>query len=78
MIGLWTQAGADPYQHLPKLLTAEQMKEMEAFPHRSSQQVDYIISCLDKDGVCDDHLWFVVYRFFNVSSLGGMPATSGA
>jgi hypothetical protein len=78
MIGLWTQAGADPYQHLPKLLTAEQMKEMEAFPHRSSQQVDYIISCLDKDGVCDDHLRFVVYRFFNVNSLGGMPATSEA
>jgi hypothetical protein len=78
MIGLWTQAGADPYQHLPKLLTAEQMKEMEAFPHRSSQQVDYIISCLDKGEVCDDHLRFVVYRFFNVNSLGGMPATSGA
>ena len=78
MIGLWTQAGADPYQHLPKLLTAKQMGEMEAFPHRSSQQVDYIISCLDKDGVCDDHLRFAIYRFFNVNCLGGMPATSGA
>jgi hypothetical protein len=78
MIGLWTQAGADPYQHLPKLLTAEQMKEMQALPHRSSKQVDYIISCLDKDGVCDDHLRIVVYRFFKVNPLGGIPATSRA
>jgi hypothetical protein len=66
MIGLWTQASADPYQHLSKLLTSEQMKEMETLPHRSPEQVDYVIACLDKDGLCDDHLRAVVYKFFNV------------
>lgn len=68
MIGLWTQAGADPYQHLPKLLTSEQLEQMEALPHRSPQQVDYIISCLDKDEVCDDHLRAIIYKFFTVPS----------
>jgi hypothetical protein len=67
MIGLWTQAGADPYQHLSKHLTSEQMKEMEALPHRSRQQVDYVIACLDNDALCDDHLRAVVYKFFSVS-----------
>lgn len=66
MIGLWTQAGADPYQHLSKHLTAKQMKELEVFPHRSRQQVDYVIACLDKDEICDDHLREVVYKFFDV------------
>jgi hypothetical protein len=74
MIGLWTQTGADPYQHLSKLLTSEQVKEMEALPHRSSQQVDYIISCLDNDQVCDDHLRAIVYKFFNVNSSREQPA----
>jgi len=68
MIGLWTQAGPDPYQHLPKLLTSEQLKQMEDLPHRSPRQVDYIISCLDKDEVCDDHLRAIIYKFFTVPS----------
>lgn len=66
MIGLWTQAGTDPYHHLSQHLTSEQMKAMEDLPHRSPQQVDYVIACLDKDGLCNDHLRAVVYKFFNV------------
>jgi hypothetical protein len=73
MIGLWSQAGADPYQHLSKHLTSEQMHEMKALPHRSEEQVDYIIACLDKDGFCDDHLLTVVYKFFNVSASDQKP-----
>jgi len=66
MIGLWTQAGADPYDHLSKHLTTEQMKQAGTLPHRSSQQVDFIIGCFDKDGICDDHLRSVIYKFFKV------------
>jgi hypothetical protein len=66
MIGMWTQAGADPYKHLAKRLTSTQLKEMEALPHRSPQQVDYIIACLDEDGICDDKLRTLVYKFFKV------------
>ena len=73
MVGLWTQAGADPYEHLSKHLTTEQMKGAEALPHRSPQQVDYIIACLDKDGVCDDHLREVIYKFFRVGLIETLP-----
>jgi hypothetical protein len=70
MIGLWMQAGADPYQHLPKHLTTEQLEHLKIFPHRSPQQVDYIIACMDKDGICNEDLRAIVYKFFNVSSYG--------
>jgi hypothetical protein len=73
MIGLWTQAGADPYQHLSRHLTSGQVQEMQALPHRSPEQVDHIIACLDKDGSCDDHLRTVVYKFFNVSASDQKP-----
>lgn len=69
MIGLWTQAGADPYRHLPKHLTTEQLEHLKTFAQRSPQQVDYIIACMDKDGICDAHLRAIVYKFFNVSSV---------
>jgi hypothetical protein len=71
MIGLWKQAGADPYQHLPKHLTTEQLEQLKTLPHRSPQQVDYIIACMDKDGICDDHLRTIVHKFFNVNSVDG-------
>ncbi len=69
IIGLWTQAGADPYQHLPKHLASEQLEHLKTLPHRSPQQVDYIIACIDKEGICDDHLRRVVHKFFKVSSV---------
>jgi hypothetical protein len=62
------QAGADPYQHLSKHLTAEQVNEREALSHRSPQHVDYVIGCLDRDGLCDDHLRAIVYKFLSVSA----------
>jgi hypothetical protein len=66
LIGLWMQAGADPYEYLPKHLTSEQLQKIETLPHRSPEQVDYIISCVDRDGLCDEHLRELVYRFFKV------------
>jgi hypothetical protein len=36
-------------------------------PHRSPEQVDYIISCVDRDGLCDAQLREIIYRFFKVS-----------
>lgn len=69
MIGLWTQAGVDPYEHLSKHLSSEQMKQMEVLSHRSPEQVDYVIACLDRDGLCEDaHLRAVVHKFFGVSA----------
>ena len=77
MIGLWTQAGADPYLHLPKHLTSTQMKKLETYPHRSPQQVDFVIDCLDKDGLCDDHLRSIIYKFFVVNIPENEEAVKG-
>jgi len=70
LIRTWMNAGVDPYQHLPKHLSSEQLKEMEELPHRSSQQVDYVISCVDSNGVCDENLRKTVYEFFKVGQDG--------
>jgi hypothetical protein len=58
-------------------MTLQQLREMEALPHRSPQQVDYVISCLDKDAVCDDHLCAIVYKFFNVDTSREEVANQG-
>ena len=75
MVGLWTQAGADAYEHLSKHLTTEQMKSADALPHQSPEQVDFIIACLDKDGVCDDRLREVIYKFFKVGLMKARPTS---
>ncbi len=66
LIGLWQQASADPHEHLPKHLTGKQLGEALILPHRSKVQVDYVISCIDRDGICDGELRELVYRFFAV------------
>lgn len=66
LIRTWMNAGVDPYQHLTKHLTSEQLKAMEELPRRSAEQVDYIISCVDSNGVCDENLRKIVYEFFKV------------
>jgi hypothetical protein len=66
LIRTWINAGVDPYQHLPKHLTSEQLKAAQELPHRSAGQVDFIISCVDRHGVCNDSLRNTVYEFFKV------------
>jgi hypothetical protein len=66
LIRTWIGAGIDPYQHLPKHLTPEQLKAMGTLPHRSTAQVNYIISCMDRHQVCDQRLRNTVYEFFRV------------
>lgn len=67
LVGLWRQAKADPYDHLPKHLTSEQLAEALKLPHRSKVQVDHVISCIDRNGICDEELRGLVYRFFGVA-----------
>jgi hypothetical protein len=68
MLGLWIQANADPYSHLPKHLTSGQLAKALKLPHRSAAQADYIISCLDRTGLCDEELRKLVYQLFKVMS----------
>ena len=66
LVGLWQQAKVDPYEHLPKRLTNEQCLRALELPQRSKVQVDYIISCVDLKGICDEELRLLAYRFFGV------------
>ena len=68
---LWIQAKADPYIHLPKHLTSEQLAIASSLPHRSATQVDYIISCVDRTSLCDEKLRARVYQLFKVASPNG-------
>jgi hypothetical protein len=67
LLGLWMQSGVDPYEHLSKHLSSEHLQTVKMLPHRSPEQVDYIISCVDRDGLCDAQLREIIYRFFKVS-----------
>jgi hypothetical protein len=66
LIEQWIQAGVDPYSHLSKHLTPEQLKTIRLFPDHSAHQVDYLIAAMDKDELCDDKLRELAYRFFGV------------
>lgn len=66
LIKSWMNAGVNPYDHLPKHLTSEQLSVVEKLPHRSVDQVNYIIGCVDRNGVCDEVLRKSVYEFFKV------------
>jgi hypothetical protein len=66
LLGLWQQISVDPYAHLPKHLTSEQLTTALGLPHRSPAQVDYIISCVDRNGVCDEELRHLTYELFKV------------
>jgi hypothetical protein len=70
LIRTWMNAGVDPYQHLPKHLPPKQLKAMEELPHRSEEQVDFIISCVDRHGVCNESLRKTVYEFFKTGTTG--------
>jgi hypothetical protein len=67
LVGLWQRAKADPYEHLPKHLTNEQLSRALELPQRSTVQVDYIISCVDRNGICDEELRLLVYQLFGVN-----------
>ncbi len=70
LIRTWMNAEIDPYQHLAKHLTSQQLKATDELPHRSAKQVDFIISCMDSNNVCDESLRKTVYQFFKVGQSG--------
>jgi hypothetical protein len=67
LLDIWRQAKVDPYEHLPKYLTADEVSRALELPQRSEAQVDYIISCVDRNGICDAELRLLVHQFFGVA-----------
>ncbi len=57
----------DLYSFLPKYLTPEELKEINALPLRSKEQIDRIIELVDEYGACDDELRDMAYKAFLVN-----------
>ena len=54
----------NPYEHLDKFLTPEQIDEIERLPRKSRQQVDKVIEFVDESGACDDEIRELAYELF--------------
>lgn len=54
----------DPYEHLEHYLLPEELEHARELPHRSREQVDFIISAVDCDGACNDELRELIYKLF--------------
>ena len=56
----------DLFNHLHKYLTPEELKEINAFPRRSKEQIDRIIELVDEHGAGNDELREMVYKAFSI------------
>jgi len=54
----------NPYNHLAKYLTPEQIVEVYALPMGSTEQVDKVIEFVDEDEACDQHIRQQAYELF--------------
>ena len=66
ILGLFAQRKTDPMLHLADYLTAAELEAAQALPPHSAKLADFVISCLDEDGACDDALRQKVYNLFSV------------
>ncbi len=58
------QRETDPYAHLAKHFTKEELERIQCFPSRSREQVDFMIALRDPLGFCDDNLREKLYEIF--------------
>ena len=54
----------NPYDHLPRWLTPEQISEVYSLPMQSDEQVDKVIEFVDTDHACDEELRELAHEFF--------------
>jgi hypothetical protein len=67
MLGNWLRnwkVPPNPYNHLAKYLSPEQLVEVYKLPMRSAEQVDKVIEFVDVDGACDEHIRTQAYELF--------------
>lgn len=62
--------GTDPYPHLHRFFTAEEVRAILRRPNNSAEQVEFIIALRSVQTACDDHLRKMLYQLFNAP----MPA----
>jgi hypothetical protein len=59
------QPGVDPYKHLPKHFSKEEIERIQCFPSRTREQVDYMINLRDPLGLCSGDLRDKLYELFD-------------
>jgi hypothetical protein len=66
MLENWLQwdSPPNPYDHLDRYLSEEQLVEVKQLPTKSKTQIDQIIDCVDVNGACDQALRELVYKWF--------------
>jgi hypothetical protein len=66
MIGNWLNwdRPPNPFDHLDRYLTADQLEEVYRLPKGSEAQVDKVIEFVDSKGACDDELRNLAYQLF--------------
>lgn len=66
MLGNWLnwQEPPNPYDHLHRHLTPEQIDEVYRLPMQSEEQVDKVIEFMDANRACDADLRKMVYQLF--------------
>ena len=67
----------NPFHHLDRFLTPQQLDQVYALSMGSKEQVDKVIEVVDHENACDVELRQLVYEFFRRSSPApqGRPAT---
>jgi len=68
MLSEFQSHGVDPYSYLDRFLTPAEIETARRLPHRSQEQVDFIISSIDEFSACDEALRRTVYQLFGVFS----------
>jgi hypothetical protein len=55
----------NPYDHLHRFLSPDQLHQVMSLPRKSKEQVDLIISLIDKEGACNEEIRELVYELFD-------------
>lgn len=59
--------GVDPYVHLVRYFTEDELHRARCFDDHSKAQVDYLIALRDPIGLCSDALRGELYKIFKVA-----------
>ena len=75
MLGYWLnwKEPPNPYDHLCRYLTPDQIAEVYRLPMQSEEQVDKVIEFLDTDHACDADLRNMAYRLFRRATPPALP-----
>jgi hypothetical protein len=80
LLGNWLRnwkVPPNPYNHLHKYLTEQQLAEVLALPRKSREQVDRIIAFVDEDNAISNELRLLAYELFERAPDEGDGVRSG-